>query len=746
MCDPLAVVVHHELRHAHDLFHFHIRGTFHRADERSHFIAALEQLVQIVPVDLHGDIALHACDQFVEAHLDRLLEAEVHARDHAHLLVHPFGHHFAVLGGGPLVLALHHDDQVLAFDGHGVGGDLARPDLAHDLCHFREFLQQDLGEFIAHMDALGEVAALTDSDVGGEVALVQFGNELATKPVEDEDRCHEQHQCAADHQCATAQERSELWRVPLLQAVDHAFTPTFLRRYVAVEEERRCPGYVGEAEQQRTDDGEADGERHRAEHLALDTDQGENGHVHDEDDDLTEHGALHDAACALDGFIVHVRLGKSLACEALVQGEHEPLHHDHSPVHDQAEVERAHAHEVGALARDHHATDGEEQRERDHAGHDQSSAPIAQHQDQHADHDQRAEQEVLFHRADRLAHELGAVHEGVHMHAFGQAALHIFHARFHGVHRGQCVRAAQHQHHAAHGLAFAVARHGTIAHSMTEPYFGHIADAYRASAACAHDDVLHVLQRGHDAFTPDEVDVRPFLDVATARIAVVVLQRCEHIDEREPRTCKPPRIHAHLVLLEQAAEAAHVDHALNAQQLLAHDPILYGAQFEQVVLVFVRAIHRQRVLVDLAGARGGWGEFRPPIAGRYGVLHLCDALADELPRDVHRHLVLEHHGNHAEAAAAYAAQFHHVRQVLEGLFQRERDELLHLLRGEVGRYGVHQHLIVGHVWQRVDGQLRDGIGTPAHEGQEQQAGDELVADGECNDAVDHAECGNGMRT
>jgi hypothetical protein len=56
----------------------------------------LASSVQVLAVDLHGDVALHPGDQFVEAHLDGLLEAQVHAGHHAHLLAHQLGQLLAV--------------------------------------------------------------------------------------------------------------------------------------------------------------------------------------------------------------------------------------------------------------------------------------------------------------------------------------------------------------------------------------------------------------------------------------------------------------------------------------------------------------------------------------------------------------------------------------------------------------------------------------------------------------------------
>ncbi len=591
---------------------------------------------------------------------------------------------------------------------------------------------------VAHFNALTEVAALPNGDIGGEIAFIQFRDELATQTAEDKERRYHQYQRAADGDAPMMQEPAQLRSVPVLQAMDHAFAPALTFRDLFPHENGDSPRHVGEAQDQGADDRKAHGKGHGAEHLALHADQRENGDVDDKDDHLPEHRALHDAACATDRLIVHVLSGYALARVALVQGEHHAFHHDHRAVHDQTEVQRAHAHQVGALPGQYHAANGEEQCERDHTGHDEARAPVAQQQHQHRDHDQRAHQQVVLHGADGLVHQFRAVDESIDVYAFRQAVLDLLHPFLHGGDCGHGVGALQHQHHAAHGLALAVARHRAVAHRMPKAHFGHIAHAHRTAAARADHDVLHVLQRGDHAFATDEIDVRSFFDVAATGVGVVVLQGVEHVHQREPCTGQAARIHAHLVLFQQAAEAAHIDHPGYAQQVFAHHPILQRTQFQQVVLVLMSAVHGEGVLEDLTRTGGGRGDLRCTVTGRDLRLHLRDALRDQLPREVERYLVLEHHGDHREAAARNTAQLHHVGQVLEGLLQREGDELLHLLRGEVGRDGVHQHLVVGDVRQRVDGQLRYGPGAPADEGQKQQADDELVADAECDDAIDHA--------
>jgi hypothetical protein len=70
------------------------------------------------------------------------------------------------------------------------------------------------------------------------------------------------------------------------------------------------------------------------------------------------------------------------------------LDDDHGAVDDQAEVQRAQAHQVARDTAAHHAGDGHQHRDGNHGGRDQCRAKIAQQQEQHRDHQQRAFDQV----------------------------------------------------------------------------------------------------------------------------------------------------------------------------------------------------------------------------------------------------------------------------------------------------------------------------------------------------------------
>ena len=78
------------------------------------------------------------------------------------------------------------------------------------------------------------------------------------------------------------------------------------------------------------------------------------------------------------------------------------LHDDHRAVDDEPEVQRAQAHQIGGDTVLHHAGDRQQHRERNHRRGDQRRADVAQQQEQHRDHQQRALEQILVSRCAML--------------------------------------------------------------------------------------------------------------------------------------------------------------------------------------------------------------------------------------------------------------------------------------------------------------------------------------------------------
>ena len=165
------------------------------------------------------------------------------------------------------------------------------------------------------------------------------------------------------------------------------------------------------------------------------------------------------------------------------------------------------------------------------------------------------------------------------------------------------VLALQHDDHAGHGLALAVAGHGALARLGADDHVGHVAQVDRRAVVGLQDhplDVRDVLQQPH----PAQVGLLPALHHhAAAGVAVGALQRLGHLAHREAVLHQPLRPDQHLVLLHVPAEAVHLVDARDRLEERRHDPVLDGPQLHRR-----EAVALQRVLEDLAEAGGDGAE------------------------------------------------------------------------------------------------------------------------------------------
>ena len=103
-----------------------------------------------------------------------------------------------------------------------------------------------------------------------------------------------------------------------------------------------------------------------------------------------------------------------------------------------------------------------EQRERDHRRDDQRAGEAAQEQPHHRHHQQEAVQQVVLHRAERVADEERAVVERLDLHALAAGSCRSARATFcvHAVQHARRVLAAAHEHEALDRLLLLVPADG----------------------------------------------------------------------------------------------------------------------------------------------------------------------------------------------------------------------------------------------------------------------------------------------
>ena len=133
---------------------------------------------------------------------------------------------------------------------------------------------------------------------------------------------------------------------------------------------------------------------------------------------------------------------------------------------------------------------------------------------------------------------------------------------------------------------------------------GYVADKHRHARCIAlDDDFLDVFQRFHQSDATNKVRIRLLIDVGTARVFIIFLERGENVIQRETHAAESFGIHRHFVLLDEPAVAVDVGHPGGTQHFPPYHPILQGAEFHRVVFAFIAFLDGQAVLEDFAQTR-----------------------------------------------------------------------------------------------------------------------------------------------
>ena len=122
-----------------------------------------------------------------------------------------------------------------------------------------------------------------------------------------------------------------------------------------------------------------------------------------------------------------------------------------------------------------------------------------------------------------------AVDERFDGHAFGQAFLYLRHAFLHILYHLLEILTFEHQRDAGHDLALSVPCHGSIAGGISELHVCHVPYEYRYPAKGLHWNFPDALQQRGEAYTPDEILIAVFLDVAAASVLVARFEGFIHV-------------------------------------------------------------------------------------------------------------------------------------------------------------------------------------------------------------------------
>ena len=239
-------------------------------------------------------------------------------------------------------------------------------------------------------------------------------------------------------------------------------------------------------------------------------------------------------------------------------------------------------------------------------------------------------------------------------------------------------------------------------------------------------DPLHVATAAHHVLAPAELDQPPADVVVPASYGVD-----DHV-ERQLVGRERVRVHVDLVLPDLAADRGHLRHAGDRLDRVAEVPVLEGAQLVRRVLS--RPIH-ERVLVDPADARRVGSQLDLHVLGKLR-RDLGEVLEHARARPVQVGPVLEDHVDVAEPEVREPTDRLHLRRAEE----RGDDGIADLILDDVGAAvppRVDDHLRVGHVGERVQGDVVHRPVRPDERDDRGRDDEVLVLRREADDGLDH---------
>ena len=195
-----------------------------------------------------------------------------------------------------------------------------------------------------------------------------------------------------------------------------------------------------------------------------------------------------------------------------------------------------------------------------------------------------------------------------------------------------------------------VLREGAVAHLAAVLHVvGNVAHCHgHAAGHGLDDDVPDVGDVSHHALAADEVALVVFLNIGSARVDVVLLQRLQQLGDAHAQGVEAAGREGYLVLLDAAAHGVDLHHAGYHGQLSAHRPVLYGAQFLRRVQ---GSVGHEAVQVNLAEARGDGSHLGTAHALGYLLAHGAQFLLHQLSGQVGAHVVSEDDCHQRQAKA-----------------------------------------------------------------------------------------------
>ncbi len=141
-----------------------------------------------------------------------------------------------------------------------------------------------------------------------------------------------------------------------MEKIHHAVAERNFVRRLLRKKQSAHHGNVSERKNERTENGEADGLRHRAKHFPFDADEREDWNVNDKDNDFAKCRAASDFGSRLKNFFIHFTLGQASGGLAQTQVVHRSFDNNYRTVHNQSKINCSQTHQVCAHAKQIHHT------------------------------------------------------------------------------------------------------------------------------------------------------------------------------------------------------------------------------------------------------------------------------------------------------------------------------------------------------------------------------------------------------
>ena len=349
---------------------------------------------------------------------------------------------------------------------------------------------------------------------------------------------------------------------------------------------------------------------------------------------------------------------------------------DDGAVDDQAEVDRAETHQVGADFCLQHAGDRQQHRGRNHQRRDQCRAKISEQGEQDDDDEERALRQVLGDRGDGGVDQLRPVQHGLCDDPGRQRLVDRFDPGSGGGGHRPAVAADQHQRGTEHGLVPVEA--GAAGPQFTpDRHLGQILHPQRRVATGGDDDLADLGDILDAAGGPHDIILAVALDIVRAAAGIVGLHRLDDVGERDAIGDRLGRIRRDLILLDIAADRIGAGDTRHRPHLRANNPVLHRAQIDRALeIVAQMAAFRREIAAVALPTRLAVGDRRilwrllvfdrPPIhfaqprrdrteldlgLGRKRLPDLLQTLIHLLPREVNAGLVAEHRRHLGKAVA-----------------------------------------------------------------------------------------------